>query len=127
MKLLTLLLCLSLTAFMSMKSISYPIKEVNEKGQQYLAFPKNFYQLPVTVAKLPTSGYVKRTPECFSTVITNPGTVTTHIVYRDCETGTGEYFIQPGDTISTVCMDFFGGVQVPAGDIQIISMTNCAL
>lgn len=134
MKLFGLVLCLSLTALVSMKSISYPVNARTysdipavEKGYQSYTFPKNFYQLPVRVFKLPASGYVKSTPECFSIVVTNPGTVTTHIVYRDCETGGGEYFIAPGDTISTVCMDFFGGVQVPEGDISIVSMTNCAL
>lgn len=36
---------------------------------------------------------MKSTPEYFSIVVPNPETVTTHIVYRDCGTDTGEYFI----------------------------------
>src|SRR6186713_591119 len=114
MKLFSLLLCVSLIGLVSMKNTPYPVQAETNDIKAY-AFPDNFYQLPVTVVKLPAAGYVKSTPECFSIVVTNPGTVTTHIVYRDCETGGGEYFIQPGDTISTVCMDFFGGVQVPEG------------
>ena len=109
-----------------MKNSPYPVQAETNDIKAY-AFPDKFYQLPITIVKLPAAGYVKSTPECFSIVVTNPGTVTTHIVYRDCETGGGEYFIQPGDTISTVCMDFFGGVQVPEGSIRIIDNTNCAL
>jgi hypothetical protein len=123
MKLPALLLFVSLTAFMSMPS---PVKQVNAAGQHYLSFPKNFYQLPVT--KPAQVGYVKITPECFSILVTNPGTVTTHLTYLNCDSIPGEYFIQPGDTISTECMDFYmtGDIRFD-GPFTIINMTNCAL
>lgn len=66
----------------------------------------------------------KQTPECFSMVLANPGSVTLTMNYRLCD-GTPQVLqIPPGDTVTTVCLDMYGGPQFD-GPITFIDLISC--
>ena len=77
--------------------------------------------MPVNNNTLPKKA--KQTPECFSMVLANPGSVPLTMSYRLCDGTPQTLQIPPGDTVTTVCLDMYGGPQFdgPATYIDLIS------
>ena len=66
----------------------------------------------------------KQTPECFSMVLANPGSVTLTMTYRLCDGTPQSLQIAPGDTVRTVCLDMYDGPLFD-GPITFIDLISC--